>query len=873
MTATPEQISAIGSAARELLRFAWARQPRADILVINGLIAAAKTFATDVTASAALLRQAIEPEHLRKYGYKELSWIVRQIGIIAKNDPNMAVEIYAAAYGYSESSGDSTNMGNSVLLSLTSNRRQDYEGAWFQLAEALPSLLDGNLEAGVRALARGLDGYVGRQCHSAYPGEPTSASFSLGQVTAKFKPDWSHSWYRGGFQPRQDAPVLLTKFDEYLQRIAGDNEAKDKIRRMLTTLAQESGVAAIWASLLIAGTQNPALYARLLAPLASAAPILLSSDTRYQAGAFITAAYEHLLDDERATIERAILALSGEREDRSKVALAGCIPKSLIATTEMRTYVEHAEQAGALRPNVPPIRYTSSFRAFDTDAYLESEGVSLEEPESAALRELMRNVEVLSTAAGTPDLSVRSVRSQLPALEALRKGLANRLRGNVPNTLFEHATGKLAEAASRIARAAPAVLKAPSIKVALKRILLFCAASDNPRYDAAEEKRFHESLSWGGPSARALAAEGFLNLIRADKNRDSQIMAAVHKLARDPVAHVRLQIIQNLAMLRILDPTWSWSEMEYVLAKEPTRGVVSGALTSLGRLADLDIPRAIRLAKALIRRYRKKKGAGMAHSRSSAETLIFDIHIHRDIAEADTFASALMDDVQKNSEIIKHLVARYSDNLLSGSVDKPEAADNRPRQKTLNFYRVVTERAFAEIDKRAASLDIRKFDAWPGSDQETVRQMFSILDEVSIRLRIAAGTHDEGATPAIDVSPQHPRLYREAQSLFARLAGATVASIAHNLIQALETFIPIDPPGVFALIAESVRSAEQGRYALESMAVDLIVRIVERYLADYRSVFADRARLDDLMDCLDVFVRAGWPSAQALTFRLGEIWR
>jgi hypothetical protein len=49
--------------------------------------------------------------------------------------------------------------------------------------------------------------------------------------------------------------------------------------------------------------------------------------------------------------------------------------------------------------------------------------------------------------------------------------------------------------------------------------------------------------------------------------------------------------------------------------------------------------------------------------------------------------------------------------------------------------------------------------------------------------------------------------------------------------------------------------------------------LVQRYLADYRAVFADRAQLDDLMDCLDVFVRAGWPAAQSLTFKLGEIWR
>ena len=75
------------------------------------------------------------------------------------------------------------------------------------------------------------------------------------------------------------------------------------------------------------------------------------------------------------------------------------------------------------------------------------------------------------------------------------------------------------------------------------------------------------------------------------------------------------------------------------------------------------------------------------------------------------------------------------------------------------------------------------------------------------------------------------------------------------------------------MIARAVRSADQGGYSTEPMAADLIVRIVERYLADYRAIFADRDRMSDLMDCLDAFVRAGWPSAQSLTFKLAEIWR
>lgn len=57
------------------------------------------------------------------------------------------------------------------------------------------------------------------------------------------------------------------------------------------------------------------------------------------------------------------------------------------------------------------------------------------------------------------------------------------------------------------------------------------------------------------------------------------------------------------------------------------------------------------------------------------------------------------------------------------------------------------------------------------------------------------------------------------------------------------------------------------------MAPDLVIRIVERDLAGHREVFAESNRLDDLMNCLDVFAGAGWPAARALTFALGEIWR
>src|SRR5258708_6890875 len=123
----------------------------------------------------------------------------------------------------------------------------------------------------------------------------------------------SHSWYYGGYKPNNDAPVLLTKFVEFLYGMASDDDGISKLRQILTALANQPSVtASIWASLLVAGAQHPSLFGHELVPLACAAPIMVSSDTRYQLGAFISAAYSHLSEDDQEVIERSILALSGE---------------------------------------------------------------------------------------------------------------------------------------------------------------------------------------------------------------------------------------------------------------------------------------------------------------------------------------------------------------------------------------------------------------------------------------------------------------------------------------------------------------------------------------------------------------------------------
>ena len=97
---------------------------------------------------------------------------------------------------------------------------------------------------------------------------------------------------------------------------------------------------------------------------------------------------------------------------------------------------------------------------------------------------------------------------------------------------------------------------------------------------------------------------------------------------------------------------------------------------------------------------------------------------------------------------------------------------------------------------------------------------------------------------------------------------------AHSVLEALEHFISVDPPGVLLLVGDVVRTGSKYGYQYEQLAMDLLVKIIERYLAQYRTILRDNPECSRaLMDTLDVFVRVGWPSAHRLAYRLKEIYQ
>jgi hypothetical protein len=129
----------MGGAARKLLEAALSRTDGAGNLTAPAIGFVATTYASDVTASRALLRQLFEPGRFRNHGDQEIPWLARKLAPIAKVDPDFVVEVYAAAFSGKILDDSSTSLGNSQILPLTSNRRQDYDHAlWTSISASGP---------------------------------------------------------------------------------------------------------------------------------------------------------------------------------------------------------------------------------------------------------------------------------------------------------------------------------------------------------------------------------------------------------------------------------------------------------------------------------------------------------------------------------------------------------------------------------------------------------------------------------------------------------------------------------------------------------------------------------------------------------------
>jgi hypothetical protein len=315
-------------------------------------------------------------------------------------------------------------------------------------------------------------------------------------------------------------------------------------------------------------------------------------------------------------------------------------------------------------------------------------------------------------------------------------------------------------------------------------------------------------------------------------------------------------------------------QLQRLCHEDPSRGVLQALVGSTLRgLAGGDPDRVSRLTKTVYDRVRE--GPGIREVREACVHIFAGLSVWRDHAPSRDIVAGIVTDPVNHTEEIRPVLGQLRDRLTHGPVAPPDPEQEAIRQRALGLVGRILEASRDALRGVEVGLGERPFDEWPVETRERWRSAARVADHVGDELYFASGAFRGGGQgePA-PTEAQRTRFYREAGWMLDELAELGLPSLAHHLAQTLETFVALDPRGVFLRLGRIVRAGRRFGYQYESMAADLIVGLVERYLAEFRALFREHEDCRRaLLEILDVFVQAGWPSARRLTYRLEEIFR
>ncbi|WP_185747572.1 AAA family ATPase [Thermus tengchongensis] len=881
---TPAQRTAVGQTARRLLAFAWSQVPRDSWLVIPALQAVCRTYESDPVASAALIRRCLEPSHLTQFGFEEMPWLAREVERLIFLDPGLVQEIYQVAFNHQELSEEPTHLGHSRILPLRSNRRQDYQMALYGLAEVFPQFLDRAPQEATHALIAVMEAYVAQRRSPASGKwyEETEETFDFNGQTAHLRTDYSAIWDEGDTYRHHEPLRMLDAFQQYLEKLAEQPEAIDELRKLVQILVSKNRLAVVWRRVLRVGARFPCTFGREILPLAWAVPVLISLDTTAPVGEFIRAIFPTLDTEARQRIEQAILSIPeavppDHRKAGNNIShrLLGCLTADKIVTDEARHLVEELRSKNAIPPNEPPVRFEVGLGGpYGEEEYLREQGVPVEAEANRRIRELEQPVKEFADRHLNSVPSLQESTDVLPALRALHEALSRADADGVHPKQRDHAWDHLAAACARIARTDGI---ADQLGTFVRDILLEASRHPEPTHHPEYDAQFDEHPFWGKPAARIEAAEGLIVLAHHATHAGPDVLEAIQRLSEDPVPAVRFQIAKSLNALYQTAPEFMWRIIERMCREEPSRGVLQGLLTGpLGGLAGAEPDRVAALTKTIFDRVRE--GPGAKTVREFCVGLFTGLYIWRGQDLSGQVVLEIASHPDAYPDEVHHVLIHLREPVTHGPTSPPDPKADAVRGRALDLLERIlhsTRNALKDLEERHAGVP---FNEWPQQDVDRAKSLLQLIDAIGREIYFASGAYDgkrQGQSRAARMPKlESERFYREAKEILDELADIGLPSTAHHLLETLEFFVSLDPRGVFLRIGRVVRAGQKGGYQYESLAADRIVRLVERYLAEYRSLLRDNPECRrTLVEILDGFVQAGWPRARQLAYRLEEIFR
>jgi hypothetical protein len=853
----------LGEAARALLAHGLVQQ-EAGFTVRSAIGFVIDTYATDVAASRALLTQIFTRERLDEFGHEEVPTVCYKIAAVGVADPEFVTDIYRVVFDYEVTADRQTRLGQSQILNLTSNARQDYGMARWSLGEYMPQFLERQPRAAVKAVVAAVEGYVGRE-HPVSE-DALDIQLDVNGRAIRLREDRSYIWaHDPDDQYDRDAESLVSKLRTRL-RDAPEPDAAN----LANLLIEEAASAIFWSRMFLCAVERGDSLIDQLWPFAASEPFLVLPDTRKDAVDVVAAGFERRSLEEREAFERAALGFDFERFTYRDDARRGflervfaAIGRDNLATGDAREIVD-AKAQDVAADNERLFVIHSSVSAEDDFHWIEN--LDRTAPENAPVVAAINAAKTqLRLEPGSDETPTASLTEALACLVAIRTALA----ADTPNAgLRRHAEAIIGQGchvivSRKLLASDPA--PTPDQDALFLELWTIAAQSENPEIDDTTEERFEVSAFWGSPAARVEAAEAAFDLVYQRPDLYPVIYPLAEPLLTDPHPAVRLNAAVRIGRLWEIDREHFWQLITQVLANEQNLTIIEHVLGNLvSRLIHSERPRTVALLLALL--HREPAGSDRARRvhKAIADKLSV-LWVTYQSREAKAVLDGWLAAPWEHPDEARTILTTLRSAVVAGIGDDADKdAGLRHRSQALVSAIVDAANARLAVHMAAPNLD--------DAQTKEARECAHLIDIAGNEMYFATGE----AAGKRDSDPEHGHagldvFFRENADLLKRIGTYATPHTTYYLLQLVERLVDVDPAGAFDLAASSLRAGRKSGYQYESLGVDLLVKLVGVFLADHKEIFEDADRRAALVDCLETFLEAGWPAARRLLYRLPEL--
>ena len=665
---------------------------------------------------------------------------------------------------------------------------------------------------------------------------PPPLMFHFGDSKAQYVRDMSMVWDAPGLSSRRhDAPVeMLGHLESYLKKLANADDSLDRLRHLIGLLVETQTMAVVWRRLLRVGASLPVAAGRLLLPMTASDVILISLETETEVGNYLRAIFPKLGKVEREEIETAIMRtpdsnLLQHRDpaDRTKDRdrLLGCLNLEDLVTEAARLRLSEMLETETVPPNEPTFRCWSEHRSATEEERWGWRGIPYDDRQSVEYRRLAQAATEFKSQYenAVPELS--AILHLTGPLDEMYQAICGSGQPELHSDLVTSGLDLMAECCQAFLRNSDVFSEEHVIDV-VKRILLSGAEHPVPRFSAETNAQFDRGPSWERPAPRIEAAQGLVLLASDSRGATDEVLAAIEKLAGDPVNAVRYIIAKRLYYLDKIDNKLMWKLIDILARSETSTGVlfalVDTTLDSVLRSDRQNIERIL----VLMGQIRDRVGDKIRDTSSSVNDSIFghyvNLYLHEGNQTAERALFVSIADLKANHPELLFITTYLREILDERTEIQSRAGSEVVRRRAWKLINDICDRATSAIRELNESFGKTPATEIPEAVKATYRELVTLLDGLAMELCFASEANEErrenrdegeGAT-----REWKTRFWSKASSTLTNLADIGLAPVAHHLVELLKSYIDVVPKEAFVLFGRIVEKSRSDGYQYESMA-------------------------------------------------------